>query len=127
MIHNLSTYLVIKLLRNSNLTLENRVLLTTALLDELKAIPATDIIKFTEQGIVVNDRLLDLEGARLLRESAKATMDSQARKFVQEQVNLRAVTLGVHNGDTPEKLMFARAAIWQGQQQEELLKILASE
>lgn len=127
MFSNIITYLVIKLLRSSNLSLQNRTSLTTALLDKLNALPATDILKFTSEGILVNDKMLDLEGARLLRESARATLDSQARKFVQEQVNLRAVVLGVHNGDTPDKLMFSRAAIWQSQQAEELLKMLAQE
>lgn len=120
------TSIVCFLLRNSKLSLENKTKLTSCLLDKLQAIPASDIIKTNEQGkLEVNGRELDLEGAKILREGAISLLDSQTRKFVKEQIMFEAVKIGVHFGDTPERVMFAKAAIWQLEQEEEFLKKLS--
>ena len=122
------TKIVIWLLKKSELSLRDRTALVTQLLDNLEAIQSRDIIKVNNEGqLVVNDRILDVEGARQLRESAIAILNSSAWKFVREQVEFRAVVLGVHNGDTPEKVYFSKVAIWFGQQIDEILQLLAQE
>lgn len=128
MLARLATTLVIALLRVTHLSLEDRSRLTGALLTKLQAIPASDIISTNEEGrLTVYGRPLDLEEAQKLRESAKYVLDSSARKLARETVAFRAVTLGVHNGDTNEKIFFSRAALWQAQQEDELYRTLAQE
>ena len=128
MIGRIVTKLVIWLLKKSNLSLEDRTALITQLLDKLVAIQSRDIIKTNDEGqLVVNDRLLEVEDVRQLRESSIAILNSFAWKFVREQVEFKAVVVGVHNGDTPEKVYFSKVAIWWGQQIDEILKNLAQE
>jgi len=125
MFQNFITKMTAYLLKK-NLSLKNRTILTTALLKNLVAIQSCDIIKTNEEGkLAVNGRELDFEGAKILRESAISALDNQAWKFVKEQVEFEAVKIGVHFGDTPEKVFFSKAAIWQGLQVEEFLKKLA--
>ena len=128
MFSRLATKLTVWLLKKSNLSLAERTTLVATLLDRLNAIPSRDIIGVNEEGrLVVNGQPLDLEGARQLREGSKLLLESPTWKFVREQVEFRAVVLGVHNGDTPEKVYFSKVAIWFGQQIDEILQLLAQE
>lgn len=121
------TNLIIWLMRNTRFSIESRTKCVNALLVKLN-FPCKDIIEVnSEEKIMVNGRQLDLEGARQLRESARAMLENSARKFVREQVAFKAITLGIHNGDTPEKLYFSRTALWFGQMEDELYHLLAQE
>lgn len=120
------TSIVCFLLRNSKLSLENKTKLTCCLLNKLQAIPASDIIKTNEAGkLEVNGRELDMDGLKILREGAISLLDSPTRKFVKEQIMFEAVKIGVHFGDTPERVIFSKAAIWQLEQGEDFIKKLA--
>jgi len=118
----------IYLLRSVKLTEDSRNKLITCVLDRLHALPFRDIIRRDEQGVLlVNDKTLDVEKSIILKESARGALQSVALKIINDQVAFNAVTLGVHKVEKPEQMMFSRAAIWWGQQQEILLKLLASE
>lgn len=120
------TSIVCFLLRNSKLSLENKTKLTCCLLNKLQAIPSSDIIKTNEAGkLEVNGRELDFDGMKILREGAIMLLDSNTRKFVKEQIMFEAVKIGVHFGDTPERVIFSKAAIWQLEQEEDFIKKLA--
>lgn len=113
-------------MRSAGFSLEDRTRCVTALLDKLNFIPYKDIIEADASGrIKINGRLLDYEKAKQIRESALALLDNQCRKIVKDQVAFRAVNLGVHNGDTPEKMYFSRVALWVIQQEDELVEILS--
>lgn len=128
MFGNIITYLVIKLLNYPQLSSENRLKLTSRLLDRLSYIPSEDIIATDELGkLTINGKPLTMESAIVLKASAKAVLDSKAWKIVNEQVTFLAVSHGVHKGDSTEKLLWSRIAIWWGQQQEKLFKALAQE
>lgn len=116
------------LLKSSNITLEDRNTLTTAILDKLTILPMYDIIKVNENGqLLINNRIVDLEKAKLLRESAMAALNNQSLKAVHEQVLFNAITMGVHNVITPDQMFFSRAAIWYSQQEIAILKTLAQQ
>lgn len=101
-------------------------MLTVSILKELGALPLRDMIITNQEGILlVNGRPLDLESARLLRESASATLNSKAFAFVREQVLFNAVKTGVHKAETPLQMLFAKAAIWWGQEEDRILRTLA--
>ena len=128
MLERLATKLAVWLVKRSELSLKDWTTLITQLLINLVAIQSRDIIDTNAEGqLVVNGRLLDIEGAKQLRESAHAILSSSAWKFVREQVEFNAVVAGVHKGDTPEKVYFSKVAIWWGQQFDEVLKTLAQE
>lgn len=119
---------VIFLFKHANLSLADRVLLTTIVLDKLEALPLRDIILINEKGqLIVNGRSLDVNIARKLKLSAKAIRDSYAFKFIQEQVLYEATKLGVHQAHTPDQMIFSKAAIWWGQQEHGFLKLLAQD
>ena len=120
------TNLIVWAMRNTRFSLEDRTKCVTALLDKLNFVPYKDIIERDDVGkTVINGRVLDLEMARQIRESAKALLDNQCRKIVKDQVAFKAVNIGVHNGDTPDKIIWSRVALWIYQQEEELLEKLS--
>jgi len=77
--------------------------------------------------MLVNGREVDMEMARLLRESAKGALDNRALNFVWEQVRYQAITLGVHQNTTPEQGLFAKAALWLEEEVRKNLHTLAQE
>jgi len=124
MIVKLTTWL----LKRSNLSKKDRMLLTNAILDKLYAIPTRDIITLNEEGrLLVNNVPLDHEKTIQLRDSARAALNSQVRNLVKSQVAYKAVTMGVHKSKDIDELYFAKAAIWWGQQEDDLLKLLAGQ
>ena len=121
-----ATKLTVYLLRRRDLTVRERTLLTGVLLDKLVALPASAILSTDESGqLLLYGRPLAIEQIKQLRESAKVVLLSSARKAVREQVAFMAVQLGVHHGDTPEKVLFSKAALWQGQEEDKLYEMLA--
>lgn len=115
-------------LRRADLSLADRNSLIVHILDRVGALPLRDMIIANEEGaLLVNGRTLSVEGARSLRESARAALRNKARKFVHDQVLFTAVTIGVHNLEKVEQSIFSRAAIWYGQQENEILALIAQE
>lgn len=111
-----------------DLSLEDRNALIIHILDSLAALPLRDIIKFdTDGSLTVNDRPLTFEQARSLRESARAALNNQALKLVHDAVLFKAIALGVHTVEKTEQMVFGRAAIWWGQQQDRIIRLLAQE
>jgi len=114
------------LIKSSELTLTQRNLFTNLILDKLDAFPLHDIIKNSDEGeILINGQPLDVEKATVLKESASAALNNKALALVREQVTWTSISGSLHNGDSPEKISFYRAAIWWGQQVEKHLKVLA--
>lgn len=111
--------------RRLDLTLEERNLCTDLVLAKLEALPLRDIIKSSDEGILINGKPADLDILKVLRESALQALDNRAFNLIGEQVVWLAVQNGVHKGDTPEKLHFYRAAIWFSEQFKAHLQVLA--
>lgn len=120
--------LVLFLLAKKNISVKDRTRLTNAILDKLGAIPVRDIISERPDGtLVVQGHPVDIEMARKLREGAISMLESSVRKIVREQVAFRAVTLGVHKAESPEQVLFAKSALWNAQQEDELYSLLAQQ
>lgn len=115
--------ITVRALRSKRLEAEDRAKCLAALLDNLQAIPIRGVITFNQQGtIAINGRPLEPEQAKLFAESARAMLDSFARKIIREQVAFQAVEMGVHQGLTPEMIVFAKAALWVMQEEQKLLE-----
>ncbi len=122
------TKLVIWLLKNSRLGNEDRQLLTAALLTKLGALPVRARITADEVGkYYVDGRELNLETAQKLRETSKAMLHNFARRFVREQVTFMAIKMGVHENTSPEQGLFAKSALWNFQEEDELYRKFAGE
>ena len=118
---------LLKWILNSPSLEERAVVLSTAL-QYIDTFPANDIIRIeADQTIRLNGQPIDYDLATTLRESAKQVRDSFARKVVREQVAFKAIAIGVHNANTPEQVLFAKSALWWGQQEDEMYRLLANE
>lgn len=123
MVARLVTRITIWLLKSSHLSNEERQLLTSALLDKLGALPLHATIVVDEAGqFFVNGKQLDLDTARKLRESARSMMNNFARRFVREQVKYMAINIGVHQNTSPDQGLFAKTALYNFQEEDELYR-----
>jgi hypothetical protein len=110
-------------LRSKRLSADDKTECVTALLDNLQAIPIRNMVTFNQQGTIeIGGRTLEPEQAKAFAESARAMLDSFARKIIREQVTFDAVQMGVHQGLTPEMIVFAKAALWVMQEEQKLLE-----
>ena len=116
---------VAEFLKSSALSVEDKNLLINVLLERLNAFPATSIIQQRNDGrLLINGQLVDVEKARQLREGALSLLQSSVRKLIKDQVAFIAVKKGVHEGVSPESIMFSKVAIWWSNEEDELLKLL---
>lgn len=113
---------LIKQMIKSDLPLEDRTALVTVLLDKLVALPITDAIKITPEGVKIGDRLLEIEQAISFREGCVAMVDNQARKVIREQIKYMAINMGVHMSLNLEQIYFAKAALWVMAEEDKLLE-----
>lgn len=118
---------VVFILRHKRLSGEAKAICTSALLDNFNFLPICDIITFDTQGTIqIKGRSLEPEQAKAFAESARLLRDSFAKKVIREQVAFEAVKMGIHQGLTPDMILFAKAALWYAQEEDKVLgKIIA--
>lgn len=125
---SIATRLTVWLLRYGRLSNENRQLLTAELLDRLGAPPLHASIRIDELGNwFVRDRPLTLERAQKLHQGAKAMLRNYTRQYVQEQIRFLAIQKGVHENVSPEQGLFAKAALWVMQEEQQLYLALGQD
>lgn len=108
------------------LNIQERTRLTGAILESNNALPLSDFVSIYDNGSVrIGTQLYSYDEASNIRESARAALESRARRAISTQVESTASQRGIVEGDIPEKLYFYRAAIWWGRQEEEILERLA--
>lgn len=116
------------MLSKSRISVRDRIVLTNAILDKLAVVQSGDILTVDSSGkLAIDGRPIEFEFARMLSESARAMLQSTARTVVRKQVEYIAVTHGIHKAETPEQMLFAKAAIWYGQEEDKLYRLLAGE
>lgn len=120
------TKLAIWLLKNGRLDNESRQLLTATMLDRLGALPIRARITVDESAqIFVDNKQVTFEVAHRLHETSKSMLDNFARRFVRETVTFMAVKKGVHENVSPEQGLFAKAALWFLQEEDDLYRKFA--
>lgn len=125
---NLAVKIAITLLDVCDLSLANRQIVVSKLLDKLAARPLRDIISVNEEGqLLVNDRPVSQEIVRTLRESARSVLSNQALKIVREQTERAAISTCLHASKSDLDNYFGKAALWYGQQEIAFLKMLAGD
>ena len=117
--------LIVKILHWKNLKGEDKALIVTALLENIDALPLRDAIKFDADGtLLVRGRKLELEQAQALKGATEALKTNYARQLIQEQLLYEANKIALHQGLTPEMIQFAKAVVWNLQNEELLLNKL---
>ena len=114
------------LLNRKRISTIERQQLTTQILKSIDALPLHSILTVDGQKLFIRGVPLDGERAVALRESADQAVHNQALAFIHEQVLYEAVSQGVHIALTTEQMNFAKAAIWYGQREKELLTALST-
>lgn len=117
---------LIQQLRKSELTLEDRVALITALLDKLGVLPIGDVIDISEQGISIQGKVLDQEQVLNFKEASAVLRDNFARQVINEQIRYKAIDLGINKATAMDTLFFAKAALWCLNEQEILITQLST-
>lgn len=114
-------------LNKADLSLEDRVALTTCMLSKLNVLPIGDTVHITEGRLIINGKELDQEQMLAFRESSIALKDNYARRVINEQIRYKAVNLGINVALSLDTIMFAKAAIWCVNEEEILINTLANQ
>ncbi len=119
--------IVICLLKKQ-LSLKNKTILITSVLDRLQTLPLRDIIVVSDVGsLVINGKELDIEEMKIIRESARALQDNRVFGLIQDQVLHQALAFGLNSAVNLEMLYTSKSAVWWGQEENRLLKLLAGD
>lgn len=118
-----TTEKVIKQLKKARLSTEDRIALTTTLLNQLGTIPVRDVLTVDPlKGIQIKGKTLDIEQAVVFRDSCVVLKDNPARILINEQLTYEALKHGIHNGLNTDMIMFSKAVLWVIQEEEKLIK-----
>lgn len=112
---------IIKKFNKEDLSLEDRIALTNTILSTLSVLPINDAIEISPEGVKIRGRKLNTEEFINFTESCKALKDNKARQIINEQIKFLAINMGVHQSVSLETMMFAKAALWMVQNENELL------
>lgn len=117
---------LVNYLLNKDISIEQRNFLTNVILDNLDALPIRGIIEANDAGeILINGSSLDVEKVKQVREAARIADDSPVLKLIREQVTYTAIVNGINKATTPENMNFYKAAVWFGQEEDRIIKLLA--
>lgn len=117
---------IVKLILKKDFSKRNKIILTNLIIENLGALPLHDIIKVNEEGtLLINNRSLEYDQVLKLRDSSRALQNNHARKVIREQVKFAAIATGVHRAKDLDEMLFAKAALWWGEKEDELVSILS--
>lgn len=119
------TQKLIKQLEKANLPTEDRIALTTAVTQKLNAPPIGELITFTEGGLMINGKQLNLDDLLAFREACSVLKDNYARKVISEQIRFKAIEYGIDKAQSIDTLQFAKACIWVMNEHEILIHRLS--
>ncbi|MES2060203.1 MAG: hypothetical protein V4438_04200 [Patescibacteria group bacterium] len=115
------------LLKKTDLALPERNLLTASVLENLAALSLRDIIKVEDGILLIGGKPVDMELARVLRESARGALNNTAFKLIREQVMFEAMSTGTYTAKSDLDVYFGKASVWYGQREQAFLEILAGQ
>lgn len=114
------------LLKSKRLSLQNKSALVNSILVKLDALPLHGIIRHDNGNLVIKDKPLDIEELRIIRDSARSLKDNRLYALIQDQILFEAMTLGV-NSTNFEQGYFAKAAVWWGRRENELVNMVVND
>ncbi len=82
----------------------------------------SEVINFDEQGnIYLDGKQLSAEEHAAFLTSVASLANSFALKYIRNQIARECVKIGVHQAMNEDQIMFAKAALWYQQKENELL------
>jgi len=127
MLSKLLTKIIIWALKTTKITGEDKARITTALLNNIDALPIRDAISFDADGtILIRGKKLELEQIQNLKTGASVLKDNFARKLIEEQLLYECSKIGLHQGVNTEQIVFSKACVWCLQQMDRFIDILDS-
>jgi len=122
MLNNLITKLVLWSLKSKKITGDNKTKITNLLLENIGTLPTQRLITFDQYGtLLLNGKHLELEQIMRFKQGAMALQDNEVRKVLHQSLKAMAVEMGVHNGLTPETIMFSKAWLYAIQEEDKLI------
>ena len=112
---------VIKALKKTSLSLEDRTSLITAILQKLVALPLNESIVIGQSSVTINGKEMDVEQGMAFREACVSLKDNFARKIIKEELKYLAIVYGIHKATTLDQSYFAKAALWLLDEEEKIL------
>ena len=127
MIGRLIARLTIAVLKCKRLTGEDKAMVTSALIDNIHAIPIRSVISYSQEGrLIINGREMPIDHIVPFVEGCQALRDSVQRKVIRDQILYNANEIGIAEGLTPDMILFSKAAIWVVREQDRLIDELAN-
>lgn len=128
MLQRIIAKIAVYALRSKRLSGEQKVKVTSALLDNLSYFPIQDVITIDAVGNVqVRGRSLDAEQKINLHSSASTLKTSFARRLINEQLTFKAINVGVHKAQNIETILFSQAVLWVIQEENALINQFTGE
>ena len=104
---------VLDFLESNELNSKDHLRLLGILNKNFNSFPLGNVVLFTQDGaLAANGRKLDLDETVKFRQGIGALKDNWAFQLLGDQVLYEAIKHGVQFGDTPEKILFGRSAIY---------------
>jgi hypothetical protein len=126
MFGNLIVKCVVKLLKTSSLSLEQKGILLDAIARKIDSLPIRDIIMKSEDGsLIVNGKIADREQAMFLRESAKRDLASKSLALIRDQVLFKALYYTATGCTSFDQIYASKMSVWCLQNEQSLLEMLA--
>ncbi len=100
-------------IESHELSQQEQIRLLGILTKQINAFPLENVITTTQTGATLaNGRELNLEEVVKFRQGISALRDNWAFQLLGDQILYEAIKWGVHNGDTTDRIMFSKTAIW---------------
>lgn len=113
-------------LLKQHLSLEEKNLLINTLLDKLAMLPVRSIIETSDDGsLIIRGKKLDMEEQNLIHESAMSLKTNRAFGLIQDEILYIAMTYAVNGVTNLDQLYCAKMAVWWGQNEHRLVKLLS--
>lgn len=110
---------------DKNLSQEERILVFNKLNQSLNVFPIDDVIKFRQDGaFLINGKQLTLEQFQNFRQSIDALKTNFAFQVIADQILYKAIAIGIHQGLSPDQIIFSKSSIWFIQEFRNLLEKL---
>lgn len=120
--HDAARVVVAFLKKRERFEPEDIALCTTALIDKLRMLPMQDTIYTGSEGrLIVRGKLVkNVDIHKRIIEGAKAMRNNITRKLVREKVEFEAARIGLRKATSLWDIVFAQAALWFAQQEDEV-------
>lgn len=100
-------------LEENDLTQKEHLRLLGILSKNLNVFPLDNVLKATHDGgVLANGKKLNMDEVIKFRIGISNLRDNWAFQLLGDQILYESIKWGVHNGDTTEKMMFSKSAIY---------------